>query len=95
MRAIAVLMVAAIVLSIASASEKERREFGWIESGAVIPQVAIGDNRWSMEFIVMSLEETTQVFTVTFRNGAGEPMTVPLEGLGTTPSGQTRSHQEA
>lgn len=81
MRAITVLM-AAMVLSIAPASEKERRDFGWIESGAVIPQVAIGDNRWSMEFIVMSLEETTQVFTVTFRNGAGELMSVPLEGLG-------------
>jgi hypothetical protein len=80
------ILLLGIVLSagLLFGAKQKGKDFGWIESGQVIPQVAIGDNRWSMEFIVVSLEETAQVFTVTFVNGAGEPMQVPLEGKGDT-----------
>ena len=73
-----------LFVGLALGAEPKGKEFGWIESGQIMPQVPIGDNRWSMEFVVISLEETAQVFTVTFYDSDGEPMQVPLEGRGET-----------
>ena len=69
-------------MSLYAAEERGRKEFGSVNGGYTIAQVAIGDDRWSMEFVVVSLEETTQAFTLIFYDGPGDLMSVPMVGLG-------------
>ena len=71
-----------LAMSLYAAEERGRKEFGSVNDGYTIAQVAIGDDRWSMEFVVVSLGETTQAFTLIFYDGLGDLMNVPMVGLG-------------
>ena len=63
-------------------AEDAKKGFGSISSGTVIPQVVVGDDRWTLEFVVVSLEDTAETFAVTFFDDNGDTMALPIVGMG-------------
>ena len=45
------------------AAEPARRDLGSIESGGVVPHIAVGGDTWSTDFDLVCLENSAQPFT--------------------------------
>ena len=60
------------------AAEPAKRELGSIESGGVVPHIAVGGDTWSTDFDIICLENSAQPFTLSFYDSQGDAMALEL-----------------
>ena len=63
---------------VAGAAEPDRKEFGTIDSGSLIPHYASGSNTFSTEFQIMNLEEAPVPFVMNIFDTNGDPQPLDL-----------------
>lgn len=78
MQKVAILGLSCLLAAAASGNEPAKRSAATVESGQVVPHIAVGDNTWSTEFQVINGEDTAQSFSLNFWDSRGVRMDLDL-----------------